>query len=324
MIAAAISHGLIAWLGIETTFGGYWVTGPGDRQPSAFMAGSSLAGDGLSWKQIGDVLNTRIGGWSVAGSSPAEWELFQSRAGQANLTFLVVSPYDLNEYLLSDFRAEVVPLTQTIKDLWQSRADWPFCKRLLSFYALTCLRTLFPTVGRAEGVMVGVREKVKGLVGSVYHMESEAGPTLSLNQTGSAKESKTEKISNWSEGRMVRRIAAMRGDFQGRHTFNGPKNMAFLRMLRQAQEQGRTVVVVLPVSPVYSKEFLTPDVTREFEESLAEVQHRAPQARWVRLDQVGKLNSNDYFWDLVHMNVYGQQIATKAFLAELRKTPSLP
>jgi hypothetical protein len=65
-------------------------------------------------------------------------------------------------------------------------------------------------------------------------------------------------------------------------------------------------------------------VKQEFEEALAEAQRSAPQARWVRLDQLGELNSNDYFWDLVHMNVYGQKIATKAFLAQVGKTPSLP
>jgi len=173
--------------------------------------------------------------------------------------------------------------------------------------------------------MVGVREKIKRLVGSVYRMESEAGPTLSFNETASTREeAKTERIGNWPEGRMLRRLAAMRGEFQGKHTFSGPKNLAFLRMLRQAQEQGRAIVVVLPISPVYSKEFLTPDVKREFEEALAKLQHRVPQAQWFRLDQLDELNSKDYFWDLVHINFYGQQIATKAFLTQLRKTSILP
>jgi len=120
VVTSIISHGIIRWLRIETTFGGYWVTGPGDAKLHAFMAGSSLAGDGLSWTKIGVPLNARIGGWAVAGSSPVEWERFQGRASVDKLTILVVSAYDLNEYFLCDFRAQVVPLGQTISDLWQS------------------------------------------------------------------------------------------------------------------------------------------------------------------------------------------------------------
>lgn len=324
MVTTIISHSTIAWLKIRTSFGGYWTIGPGDDKPSVFMAGSSLAGDGLSWGRIGDVLNLRIEGWGVAGSSPCEWEYFQPLAKQTKLTILVVSPYDLNENFLCDFRAEVVPLRQTMKDLWQSRASWPYCRRLLSLYPLAYLRKLFPTAGRSDGVMVGVREKLVRLVMGVVPMKSEAVPTFSLNKIASNQEGIKEKITDWSPGRMLRRLAAMRGDFQGKHTFKGPKNQAFLRMLREAQEQGRVIVVVLPVSPAYAEEFLTPRVKREFDQCLTEAQHSVPEASWLRLDQLDELNSNDYFWDLVHMNSYGQKTATRAFLGEFRKFLSLP
>lgn len=322
-ITAIISRSITASLGIETTPSGYWVTGPGAGRASVFLAGSSLAGDGLAWKEISDVLNLRIEGWGVAGSSPSEWERFQHLATQAKVTVLVVSSYDLNEYFLSDFRAEVVPLGQTIKDLRQSRADWPYSKRLLSLYPLTYLRMLYPTAGRSDGVMVGVRENLRKLVRAVFPLESEAGPTLSFNETASTQEYKKEKISSWSSGRMLRRLASLRSACQGKHAFNGPKRLAFLRMLRQAQEQGRAVVVVLPVSPLYTKEFLTPEVKREFEEALTEAQHSVPKARWVHLDQLNELNSNEYFWDLVHMNSYGQKVATEAFLGQLMDFTSL-
>jgi hypothetical protein len=65
-------------------------------------------------------------------------------------------------------------------------------------------------------------------------------------------------------------------------------------------------------------------VTREFEEMLADIQHKVPQAHWIRLEQLDELNSNEYFWDLVHMNTYGQKIATEVFLGQLRKFPILP
>ena len=276
-VAAFISHSIIAWLGIETTFGDHWVTGPGDGKPSVFMAGSSLAGDGLSWARISDVLNLRIEGWGVAGSSPCEWERFQRQAKGTKLTFIVVSPYDLNEHFLSDFRADIVPLGQTFKDLRDSRADWSFCKRLLSLYPLTYLRVLFPTAGRSDGVMVGVREKVKNLVGAVFHMESEAGPRLALDENAPSQEYKKEKIGNWDPGRTLRRLAGMRSACEGIHTFNGPKRLAFLRMLRQGQEKGRVVVVVLPVSPIYTGEFLSSEVKLSFEEFLAGVQRSVQQ-----------------------------------------------
>ena len=90
-------------------------------------------------------------------------------------------------------------------------------------------------------------------------------------------------------------------------------------MMNHAKNRGRLVVVVLPVSPAYAKEFLTPAVEREFEIALAEVQRRASRAHWIRLDQLDELNSNENFWDLVHINVYGQKIATEAFLDQLKK-----
>jgi hypothetical protein len=318
-ITAIMSHLIIAWLGIERNHGIYWVKGPGSDKPSVFLAGSSLAVEGLSWGQIGDALNLRIEGWGVAGSSPSEWEYFQHRVNQIKLTVFVVSPYDLNEYFLCDFRAEVVPLGQTIKDLRQSRADWTYCKRLLSMYPLTYFRILFPTAGRSDGIMVGVREKLVRQAGGIIHMESEAGPKLAIQEKAPTQEFETEKISNWSRGRILRRLASMRNACQGIHVFNGAKKMALLRMLRQAVGQGSAVVVVLPISPAYAEEFLTPKVQLEFEGVLTEFQHNVPQACWIRLDRVDELNSNDYFWDLVHLNVYGQQIAKEAFLSKLKE-----
>jgi hypothetical protein len=53
------------------------------------------------------------------------------------------------------------------------------------------------------------------------------------------------------------------------------------------------------------------------------LQRGVPQAHWIRLDQFDELRSNEYFWDLVHMNAYGQQIATVAFLGQLKKISGL-
>jgi hypothetical protein len=89
-------------------------------------------------------------------------------------------------------------------------------------------------------------------------------------------------------------------------------------MLREASRKGKVVVVVFPVSPPYKAEFLAPDVAGRFEQALADVQHRVPEALWVRLDQLPNLNSNEYYWDLVHLNVSGQEIATQVLIGRLR------
>jgi len=172
--------------------------------------------------------------------------------------------------------------------------------------------------------MVGFREKLKNLLAAVFPFQSEAGPTLTLNESTSTQEYKKEKISLWDPGRTLRRLASLRSSCQGIHMYNGPKGLAFLRMLQQAQKQGHVVVAVLPLSPHYAGEFLTPQVKQAFEEVLAEAKRNIPTTRWIRLDQLDELKSNDYFWDLVHMNIYGQQIATKAFLDQVRKFSSLP
>ena len=155
-------------------------------------------------------------------------------------------------------------------------------------------------------------------------MESEAGPTLAMNANAPKEEFKKERISDWPQDRMLRRLASMRSAFHGLHAFNGPKKLAFVRMLDQAREQGKAIVVVLPVSPAYAGEFLNLDAKQGFEEELAELQRDATQTSWIRLDKLDELRSNDYFWDLVHMNAYGQQIATDAFLGQLRKSSIFP
>jgi hypothetical protein len=315
LIASVVSHALIMQLKIETHFGGHWLAGSKDKTVSVFVAGSSLAGDGISWRLISDALNMRIEGWGVAGSSPAEWEYFQDRATATNLTFIVVSAYDMNEYHLCDFRAEVVPLRQTVADLRECHADWSFSKRLLGLYPLAYLRLIFPTAGRSEGIMVGIREQIKRFVAGHFVARSEAGPTLSWDGSTPGQGYKRERITAWLPGRRLRRLANMQR-LQG---FNGPKKLAFLRMLEQGNRKGKVIVVVLPVSPMYAKEFLTTDVNEEFERTLREAHGITPLAAWIRLDRINELNSNDYFWDLVHLNRDGQQFATKKMITQLRE-----
>ena len=320
-ITSLISHIIVTWLKIETTTGKPWMMGPPNK-PLALMAGSSLAANGISWERVLSEVDVKMGGWGVAGSSPWEWEIFQHKAPEAQLTFLVVSVYDLNEQFLCDFHADVVPIVRTIKDLQQSRADWHFSKRILSQYPLKYVRMLFPTVGRSDGVMGGMRDKL--IYGVVFSTGAapEARPTLALGSR--SEDSKNDTIRDWTPARLLRRLATMRAACQGRHTFDGPKNLTFLRMLRQAQHQGRVFIVVLPVSPAYLEEFVTPQVSDDFENALANARRLIPQAQWLRQDRSPDLRSNDYFWDLVHMNANGRRIATEALLRQIQALSDAP
>jgi hypothetical protein len=315
-LAAGTSHIIIGWLRIETTTGKPWEIKSENGTGAAFMAGSSLAADGIDWGRVSAQFDEGMLGWGVAGSSPWEWEAYQAKTDQVNLTFLVASIYDLNEQFLCDFHADVVPLARTVNDLRGSHAGWHFSKRVLSQYAVKYVRLLFPTVGRADGVMTGLRDHLRDLLKSRIAIEAESGPTMATGKAAETKEYKKGTIRDWDAARMLRRLASMRAACQGSQVFDGPKNLAFNRMLLSAQQQGRVVVLILPVSPAYKREFVTPEVTGRFERALSEAQRQAPQASWVRLDNLAELNSNDYFWDLVHMNLSGQGIATKAFLTQ--------
>lgn len=316
-VAALGSHVIARFLRIRTGAVAYKLLAKGNQKPLALAEGSSLMLDGLSWKRISNAFGQGVENWFVAGSSPCEWEPLQRRVSDARLTLIVVSVYDLNEYFLCDYRAEVVSLKQSMKDLWQSGADWPFAKRVLSQYPLQYLRLFFPTLGRSDGVMVGAREQLAGLLQPWIKINREEGPSVGAGSDVADEEGKTGKLTEWSEARMLRRLALMRSACQGKHTFNGPKKVAFLRMLRRAQAQGHVIVVVLPVSPTYTQELVSPESNRHFEESLIDLQHRVPQATWVHLETLAPLHSDEYFWDLVHMNANGQKIATDTFLRKI-------
>ena len=313
-ICSAGSHATVRWLGIKSTWSGYQRYGPQERIVRTILHGSSPAYSGLDWTQISEVLGGSIESWATAGSSPSEWEVQYRRSPNATRAFVVVSPTDLNEYYLCDFRGDIVPLFRTIQDLRQCRANWQLNRRILGQYAIAFLRKLFPTVGRSDGVMVGIRTKLEVLLGLATGTNAEDAPKFG-NTTSSEDK---EKLSGWSEARTQRRLVLFSAACLGKHAFNGPKNLALIRLLQQAEKQGELIVVVLPVSPLYQNAFLPPPVMHEFEEALTAMQARFPRAEMIFLDQLPDLNNNDYYSDFVHLNMYGQQIATKALLERLK------
>lgn len=317
-LASAGSHLLVRWLKIETRTGQPWSVGSTNGKPMAFMAGSSLAGDGISWSRVAARIEQRIGGWGVAGASPYEMELLQRRMPEATWTFIVISAYDMNEASLSDFRADVVPAGHALRELVATRASWPYSKRVMTQYFVCWLRKLFPTIGRSRGVMGELRTRIGALLGR-KPAESEAGPALALGEGIPEKSYKQARVGDWPEATVIRKVEAMRTAFLNEQSFDGVKKRALQRMIQQGHQQGRVAVVVLPVSPIYAQKFLTGTTGKEFEQSLSELRQSVPQALWVRLDQSTALASNDYFWDLVHMNPDGQALATEELLTALRQ-----
>ena len=317
-ICSVLSHGAIHWLKIRAGYSGYHYYGQRNLKPSAVLCGSSLAYDGINWGRVSDTLVGAIESWATPGSSPSEWEVDYRRASQIPNTFVVISPYDLNEYFLCDFRADIVPLRETIRDLLRCRLDWDLRGRVLNQYPQKFLRKLFPVVGRSDGVMVGVRAKILTLASG--SSRADEGDAIRFGPAGALEV--TEKVSDWSPGRLQRRLVLLRDACQSKHFFNGPKRMALQRLLRRAVCQGRVTMVVMPVSPVYQKEFLTASAAQDFEETLADLQHQYPQVESVRLDRISALDDNRMFRDFVHLNAYGQRIATLALISRLRTLTS--
>jgi hypothetical protein len=325
-LSAIANHAVVHWMGIFIQPVEYRQIGKAAYGKSpAFAAGSSLMGDGLAWPRICREIGEGVETWFVPGSSPAEWVSLQSFAPNAKLTFLVVSIYDLNEDSICDVRADLVPLHRAIQALWQSQSTWRFSRRVLSQYPLKYIRVLYPSAGRSEGVMIGLREKIRTLISPWLTITAEVGPKApSGGEAAQGDIIQTDKISEWSSAKALRRVASMRSANQGRHSFQGPKEQAFIRMLHQGSKQGRVVVVVLPVSPIYAREFLPPYVMGAFEAMLVRAGRQTPDAKWVRLDQVSELNNNGNFWDLVHMNTFGQKIATETLLNQLQGFDNTP
>ena len=313
VLCSATSHVAVRLLKIRYTHGGKHHYGPKNQQARTILHGSSLAYSGLDWNRVAERLGGAIDSWAVPGSSPAEWEVNHCRSPEASRTFIVVSPYDLNEYSLCDFRADIVPLSRAISDLWRGGGDWPFRKRVLAQYPVMLVRRLFPTVGRSDGVMTGVRDLLQETFRGKSDVVSNEGVRFGISGVSESG----EKLSEWSPARLQRRLVVMRCACQGRHVFSGPKKMALTRLVQRAIAQGPITFVVVPVSPIYQEEFMTPTVRTEFEAVLAELHQLCPQARLVRLDQIPDLQDNALFSDLVHLNMYGQHIGTVVFLSQL-------
>lgn len=275
------------------------------------MAGSSLAGNAIAWPEIATHFGVRLHAWAIPGGSPFEWEQFQPQVSRPQISFIVISAYDMNEALICDYRAQLVPLGHSIRTLVDSDVDLGYAKRALSQYPMTWLRTLYPTLGRSRGIMGDLRNRIAAMIKPESAEDApEAGPTLDFGHGSEKKRISSEAISGWSQSEILRKVAVMRESAQGRQIFRGPKHDALARMAAHAAQQGRTVIVVLPVSATYGRAVAGTAARREFQDALDRIARQVPAANWLRLDQIAGLDTDDYYMDLVHMNFRGQEIAT--------------
>lgn len=327
VLSSSANYFLAYWLGLSPSapwrafsrgIGIYRRVGP-ESGPQVFCAGSSLVIWGLAWPEISESLGEGIENWSVGGSSPEIWEVFQQRRRDANMTIIGVSVYDLNEMRVTAERARYVPLIQTISDLWASGAEPALDRRILTQYAMTYVRFLFPLAGDADRVLAGLRSRVAQVLGLQASLVEHEG--VVVERDGVLDATSTMKVSEWSSARALRRIALLRAENRGSHEFfRGPKRRAFQRILLRARQQGPVMVVVFPVSRAYAEEFLDKSALAEFERELNEVMAVAPEATLVRVDRVPGISDNGYFFDFVHLNSYGRRIATRVFLQEVTES----
>lgn len=318
IIVAICSHLLIGWTRIKTTVTEALVFGQPNGKPPAFQAGSSLSDYDIDWNRIAAQTDTEILAWGVAAGSPYEFEQLQKKVPQARTTYIVVSVFDMDEANISDFRANLVPLSDAIESLREIHADWNDSERAIGEYPMTWLRTLFPTIGRSRAIMGLIHEKIHGMFHhSVDAPEAVAGPVLDVDKEKVADSYRTQSLATWSNSEIASKLAAMRASFQGKDAFNGQKFHSLVKMMQYGCQRGRTIVVVVPISRSYANEFVTAELSRQFEASIVEAQRQCPRAEWLRLDQAPGLDADSNYCDIVHMNVNGQKKATGMFQAWL-------
>ena len=311
-ITSLVSHVAARALKIRTDAVTPLSFGATNQPVDGVVAGSSLMFYGVGWAEVARTLGMRMQGWAVPAGSVIEMEVLQSQVPSARVTFLGIGASDLNENYVSDFRSEIVPLSATLAGLWEAHSEWSFARTVLSQYPLSYLRRLFPTAGRSTTIMVGAREVLRSLRPAKQSNEpSERAVVVSENNNHQ------ENITSWPEARLLRNIGGQRASAGGTYKFNGPKRDALFRFMKRGDDLGKMVVLVMPLSPAYQKEFLAESVQRQFNEVLAEAQKKTPDALWIRLDTVPELNSNAFYWDLVHLNAPGQAIASKIVLEQL-------
>lgn len=312
LLSAIGSHLVMFVLGIREKAVQNWSVGTAQTGPAAQLLGSSMTYFALDRTNISTQLKSPLECQWVSAASSCEVEILARKFPGAKTTIVALSLYDQNERILSDYRSDIVPLSQTVRDLWTSGSDWSFAKRTLAQYPLKYVRTLFPTSGRSFRVMTATQARVLAL------LRGERQPELTIVDFDNPS---LANITDWTPSELVGKVTIIRNFCQGRHQFNGPKSLAFKRLVADAAKRGRVVVIILPVSPEYRRQLLSNETLQQFEKSLADVRAATPQATWLRIDQLPELNDDSCYGDLVHMGAKGKRLATDAVCRALSTVP---
>jgi len=306
MVLSSISSHLIHWvLEVPNDSSRSWSYGIKPESDTIAALGSSLLFSALSTKEISAKLSRPVRNCWVVSASPCELEPIAAGCSAASLFLIGISIYDQNEYILSDFRSELVPLRQSVADLWSSHCDWPLAKRIGGQYPLKYTRIIFPTAGRARSVMMAIKARLVSLAQSP---RKDVSPS---RFDARFEEPVEDCIKQWPKGKLIDRIAFLRNLCEGgRHAFNGPKSLALRRILNASPKNGKIIVVALPVSPEYRDSVSRMHATLDYDNWLAQLMISVPEVHWIRLDRLHALNTSGCFYDLVHMNAQGRRLAT--------------
>jgi hypothetical protein len=177
------------------------------------------------------------------------------------------------------------------------------------------IRAVFPTAGRSMAVMVGIRTELRVLL----RRQSDSGDETERPTLSSQSNPHQEGIDHWSPARRLRNLGAMRSQTSGALVYGGQKWHSLLRYVERGSQSGKVILVVIPESPTYRAELVAPNALQQFDARLTELKKRFPDLVCIRLDQVPELNSDALYWDLVHLNAPGQEIATQVLLARLKE-----
>lgn len=316
-LTALVSHVVGSWLGVGFEPISHGVVGRSDR-PHVRVYGSSLTLFGLDYEKLGQTLDRSVAGTFVPRGSPCEIEvLLDSQPDDGTPLWLGVSLFDLNENVVADHRAALVPMARTLQDLAQAPVAWTLKKRIVSGYVALPFARIFPTAGKSIAVMTGLRRRARGLLhASRDEGDADAALTLDLARVPATAES----IADWTAATRLRVLGNYRTTGIDRHEFRGPKWRALQRL--SERYGARLTVIVFPLSPLYEAEFDPGGHARARLVELLDGLERAGQGtHFVRLDRLPALANNAAYYDPVHLNAPGRSLATRAVLSDLVKAP---
>lgn len=307
-IGCVVSHATARWLGFRFAGALPLNYGKSGSPTNVFVSCSSLGYYGLNWNEVATNHNWFVHLFDIPGASPCESEGTQAEVPNATISIMVTSIFDQDESMFSDNRAPLVPISRTVTDLMGTHSSWAFSKRTLSRYPEYWTKRIFPTACASVGVMVGFRAKLRALRG--HGGGGDENEKAVMN--GDTSSMPTGRVSEWDVGRVLRNAGNILAASQGVHFFHGPKQAAFQRMITTALARGPVYVVIMPVTPEYSRLVVRDSDYANFETFLASLQIKFPELHLVRIDQTPGLVDSRNFWDLAHLNVYGRAIATRA------------